>query len=158
MTALLTDEICQAVHKSVLCWFATVSDDGVPGVSPKEIFAVVDDLLIIANIKSPNSASNVAVNSNVCVAFVDIFVQKGFQVFGTANLVKSTDAEFERLAAPLLEMTQGQFPFATVFEVTPTMVKEIVAPRYLLYPETTESDQISSALETYGITGRHSIE
>lgn len=158
MPSLLTDEVLHAVNKSVLCWLATASDEGVPSVSPKEIFAVIDDLIVIANIKSPNSASNITTNSNVCVAFLDILVQKGFQVSGTAQLVKKTDSEFERLAAPLLEMTEGKFPFATLFKVTPSTVKPIIAPRYVLYPETTEADQIRSALETYGIGTPNSME
>ena len=150
MTNLLTNEVLHAIDRSVLCWLSTVSDKGIPSVSPKEIFTVVDDLIVIANVKSPNSARNIAANSNVCVAFLDILVQKGFQVFGEAEVIKKDASDFQRLADPLIQMTQGKFPFATLFKVSVTKVKPIIAPRYVLYPETTESEQIASAIKTYG--------
>ena len=147
-----TDEVLSSINSCVLCWLATCSTDNVPNVSPKEAFvAHDDDTLLIANIASPQSAANVRENPNVCVAFVDIFVQKGFQIFGTASIVKKTEQEFQSLAAPLEEMTNGRFPFSTVFKVLATQVKPIIAPSYILYPETTEQQQIASSMKSYGL-------
>ena len=147
-----TEEVLSRINSCVLCWLATCSTDNVPNVSPKEAFvAHGDDTLLIANIASPQSATNVRENPNVCV---DIFVQKGFQIFGTASIVKKTEAEFQSLAAPLEEMTNGRFPFSTVFKVSATKVKPIIAPSYLLYPETTEQQQIASAMKCYGLHTR----
>lgn len=36
---IITNEIKKYIDQSVLCWLATVSTDGVPNVSPKEIFS-----------------------------------------------------------------------------------------------------------------------
>ena len=152
---MFSDEVLARIDASVLCWLATASGEGVPNVSPKEIFAATRDHdLVIANIASPKSARNIAGNAHVCVAFVDIFVQKGFQLFGTAELVKKTHPEFAQLAKPLLAMTQGKFPFATLFRVSVQEVRPIVAPRYQLFPETTEAEQIASALKAYGVAAR----
>lgn len=60
----------------VLCWWATADEQGQPNVSPKEVFAVVDDQhLLIANIASPVSVRNIQHNPKVCVSIIDIFVQ-----------------------------------------------------------------------------------
>ncbi len=149
---LLNDEILASISSSVLCWLATSSADNVPNVSPKEAFAASGhDTLVIANIASPKSAANIRDNPTVCVAFVDIFTQKGFQVFGAASLVKKIDPHFEMLAKPIEKMTCGRFPFNTLFRIAVGKVKPIIAPSYILYPETTERQQIASAMKSYGL-------
>ena len=46
-------------------------------------------------------------------------------------------------------MSGGKFPFEKITKVTLEQVKMIIAPSYVLYPETTESIQIESAKKTY---------
>jgi predicted pyridoxine 5'-phosphate oxidase superfamily flavin-nucleotide-binding protein len=78
---MLSSEVLNYASRSVLCWLATVDENGQPNVSPKEIFAVFDsEHLVIANIASPMSVRNIGVNPRVCVSFIDVFVQKGFKV------------------------------------------------------------------------------
>ena len=48
-------------------------------------------------------------------------------------------------------MTGGDFPFSTITEVTLKQAKPIIAPKYILYPETTEKEQIESARNAYGL-------
>jgi hypothetical protein len=87
---MLSPEVLEYATRSVLCWLATADEAGQPNVSPKEIFAVFDSThVVIANIASPTSVRNVLVNPRVCVSFVDVFVQKGFKVIGTARNVSS---------------------------------------------------------------------
>ena len=149
----LTKEIREAIDKSVLCWLATVSTENMPNVSPKEIFNYYGrDKIIVANIASPQTVRNIKQNKNVCVSFIDILVQKGFQLKGQAKIIKKTDAEFSKMEKVLIEMTGGNFPFATITEITLKEIKPIVAPKYRFYPETTETEQIESAKKTYGFT------
>ncbi len=135
----------------VLCWLATSSLDGLPSVSPKQIFSMQgSDLLLIANIASPQSAANIRSNPKVCVSMIDILVQKGVQMYGHATVVqRSSDTEFDQLAAPLIELTQGKFPFSTLFKVNIERVNEILAPSYRLFPETQEADQVAEARQVY---------
>ncbi len=141
----LTTDIKKYINQSVLCWLSTVSDDGMPNVSPKEIFACHNESIIIANIASPNTVKNIQSNHKVCISFVDVLVQKGYQLKGTAQVIKELDPEFEELKMPLLEMTAGLF-----------QSKPILAPRYLLYPDTKEQDQIKSAIKAYGLNRNRS--
>jgi len=53
----------------VLCWLATVSEKGVPNVSPKELFIFEQEKqLLIANIASPQSVKNIRANPQVYVS------------------------------------------------------------------------------------------
>lgn len=147
----LTKEIRGYLDRSVLCWLATVSTENLPNVSPKEIFnCYASNQIIIANIASPQSVRNIKQNENVCVSCIDILVQKGLQIKGTAKIITKNDVEFSAMERILTLMTGGNFPFATITSITVTQVKPILAPKYLLYPETTEEEQIESAKKTYG--------
>jgi hypothetical protein len=150
----LTPKIKTSITKSVLCWLATSDRDGQPNVSPKEIFTFWgDDQLIIANIASPQTVNNIRQQPMVAVSFIDILVQKGYQLKGKARIVGKEEDAFAELAAPLEVMTGGKFPFATLTLITIEQVKPIIAPRYLLYPETTEETQIRAAEKQYGLDG-----
>jgi putative acetyltransferase len=150
---MLSVELRQSASRSVLCWLATASQDGRPNVSPKEIFAIVDDeYFVIANIASPASVRNLKDNANACVSFVDVFVQKGFKLMGTARNVGRSEHDYARWAAPLEAKAGPRFPIHSVIVMKVSEVVPIVAPSYRLYPDTTtESTQVEAALRTYGV-------
>lgn len=148
----ISKELKACMSKSVLCWLATVSKDNLPNVSPKEIFAQYkDDSIIVANIASPQTVKNIKENPQVCISFLDILVQKGYQVKGKAQIIKKTHPDFSAMDSILTQMTEGKFPFATITKITVEQVKPIIAPKYLLYPETTEQEQMESARSAYGL-------
>ena len=148
----LTEEIKKYIDKSVLCWLATASSENIPNVSPKEIFNHFGkDKIIVANIASPQTVRNISQNENVCISFIDILVQKGFQLKGKAKVIGQADTQFSEMEKLLTKMTGGKFPFKTITEITVAQVKPIIAPKYVLYPETTEKEQIESAKRAYGI-------
>ncbi|GMN12091.1 pyridoxamine 5'-phosphate oxidase family protein [Croceitalea sp. MTPC9] len=148
----LTSEVKEYIDKSVLCWLATASSDNIPNVSPKEIFKYYGtNAILVANIASPQTVKNIKQNENVCVSFIDILVQKGFQVAGKAKIIGKKNPEFADMEKILLEMTGGKFPFATITKITVEKIKPIIAPKYLLYPETTEKNQVESAKKAYGL-------
>ena len=118
--------------------------------SPKEVFSYFkSDTIIIANIASPQSVKNIRQHENVCVSFIDILVQKGFQLKGKAEIVDKSHNGFNDMERILTSLTDGKFPFATITQITVEQIKPIIAPRYLLYPDTTEREQIESAKRAY---------
>lgn len=153
MAGLLNVDVKEMARRSVLCWLATSDENGQPNVSPKEVFAVVDDEhIVVANIASPGSAKNIQINAKVCLGFIDVFAQKGFKVYGVASDIKASEAGYSRWVEPLRMMVGDRFPIHSVFVVRATAVEPIIAPSYRLYPrETTEASQIQSALRTYGV-------
>lgn len=147
----LSNEIKKYIDQSVLCWLATVSKDGVPNVSPKEIFTSYENKIIVANIASPTTVMNIKRNPDVCIAFIDILLQKGFQLKGTAQIITKKHLDFSKMELALVKLTHGLFPFSSITEIKITSDKPIIAPRYLLFPETTEEEQIESAKRVYGL-------
>jgi len=148
----ITDAVKTSIEKSVLCWLATSSKDGLPNVSPKELFTYFgDDKIIIVHIASPNTLKNINQNPNVCISFVDVFVQKGFQLKGKATILTKKNIGYEAMEKVLFKMATAKFPFKQIIEIVVESVKAIVAPSYLLYPETKAEDQIENALKAYGV-------
>lgn len=150
---MITEDIKKYIGQSVLCWLATVSKEGIPNVSPKEIFTWLDEEhLIIANIASPKSIKNIKSNPNVCISFIDILVQKGYKLVGKAKIIKKSDVLFEKEVKKLKLMAGEAFPISALIKIKITKIAPILAPSYLLYPnETKEADQIKSALKAYKI-------
>lgn len=151
--SLLNKPVRDAARRSVLCWLATVDANGQPNVSPKEVWAIVDEQhVVVAHIASPVSARNIAQHPQVCLSFVDVFVQKGFKLVGTAREVRADNAEFATWAKPLLAMVGERFTIHSVLVVHVKSVAAILAPSYRFYPDdTTEASQVASALRRYGV-------
>lgn len=149
---MINSEVKKYIQQSVLCWLATSNIKNEPNVSPKEIFTYGDDeTLLIANLASPNSINNISENPNVCVSFVDIFVQKGFKIKGVATLIDKNDIDFKSKVKPLIELFTDQFPIKTVIEIKVMSIDRIQAPSYFLYPDTTEQNQVENAMRTYKV-------
>lgn len=144
--------VMQYIDKCVLCWLATSNSANEPNVSPKEIFTHEGErTLLIANIASLGSSRNIRENPKVCVSFVDVFVQKGFKIHGSARLIKRGDSGFDRKVNLLKSLLTTDFPIKSVIEVTVHRIEMIKAPSYLLFPHITEQDQIESAYLAYGV-------
>lgn len=153
MEVALSSDIKDMAQRCVLCWLATVDETGQPNVSPKEVFAVINnDHLVIANIASPGSGRNIRIQPKVCVSFVDVFIQKGYKVYGEATEIKPDSTDFAQWVQPLTAMVGNRFRIQSVFVVRATAVHDIVAPSYRIYPdETTEAGQIQTAMRSYGV-------
>jgi len=154
---ILTDDILTCLDRSVLRWLATTCDDQ-PNVSPKEIFKhYQSDTVIIDNNASPQTVRNIKSNELVCLGFIEILIQKGFQLKGKTKTINKKDSVFSQMEKKLLKMTGGKYPFSSITSITATHPKPILAPRHLLLPETTEEEQIHSARIAYGSNNNETI-
>ena len=149
---MLTDEIKESMQESVLCWLATATNEGVPNVSPKELFVPYEnDCVLIANSASPNSVANIKQNASVCVSFLEVFKQKGFKLRGRAALVEPSSPDFASLLKELHQLGGESFPVRSIIKVIVEEAEPIIAPSYWLFPETTEQSQVDQAMESYGV-------
>jgi hypothetical protein len=138
------------LKRSVLCWLATANAEGQPNVSPKEVFEPWEqDQLLIAHIASPISVHNIGLQSQVCISCLDVFAQKGLKLQGVATMVWPDDPTFASLAAPLKALIGERFSLKGVIRVHVQECRPILAPSYLLIPETTKSEQIRAAWHSY---------
>jgi uncharacterized protein len=153
---MLTDEIKSYLQRSVLCWLATISEDGTPNVSPKEIFVPEGDTyVLIAHVASPKSVRNIKANPKVCLSFVEVFEQRGFKLNGIARVIEPSHLDYEARVLPLKKIATERFPIQSFIEVEVTKIANILAPRYKLYPETTPAAQIERAVKTYNRVLEH---
>lgn len=97
---MINEQLSHYVGASVFCWLATVSANGQPNVAPKDVFCLFQKYLLIANIASPDSARNIADNPKVCVSLIDVFEEKGYQVYGTATIVEKNEGGSTDFALP----------------------------------------------------------
>lgn len=148
---MFTKEVITCLERSVLGWLATVDEQGHPNVSPKEIFAAWDDrTILIAHIASPVSVKNIRSNPLVCFSFVDVLIQKGFKLKGSARILE-TGADFYVKQERLQQLFTDRFPIAALIEMNVQSISPILAPSYQFFPETTEASQIAAAMQAYGL-------
>ncbi len=154
---MLAEEFKDHFRRSVLCWLATIGEDGMPNVSPKEIFVTGDDhRILIAHVASPVSVRNIKQNPNVCLSFVDVFVQRGYKVNGLARVIEKSDPSYGERVRPLEHIAGERFPIQSIIEIEAVRIAPILAPRYRLYPDTTEEAQVERAVKTYNrVLERH---
>lgn len=96
------------IDRLKLGFVATVSPDGRPNVSPRGTIMVGDgdaapggpsDELLIADIRSPETTSNVLSNPEVEVCVVHPLLRRGYRLRGRAEVMRGGSAEFEAAAA-----------------------------------------------------------
>lgn len=99
--SVLTPEMQKVVAEQKLGFIATVGADGVPNLSPKGTFLVLDaDRLMFAEMRSPNTVVNIAGNPQVEINFVDVFSRAGLRAKGKARFVAAGTAEYADLYPP----------------------------------------------------------
>lgn len=140
------------IKNSILCWLATVDVEGMPSVTPKEIFSSYgDDLVVIADIASSNTVRNIRHHSAVCVSFVDPFRQRGFKITGIARIVGEGEVDFLTLGGELFHMAGGVFPIRHIISIQIRDIRRIWAPSYRFIPHQTETERMQAAYNTYGV-------
>lgn len=136
----------------VLCWLATADAEWGASTSPKEIWALPGPgRMVIADIASGHSVANIRRDARVCVSLIDILRQRGFKIYGRAEVIAPGDAGFAAAAAPLLAMTGGAYPIRHVITVEAAKLAPILAPSYALYPERTVAARMAEARAAYGL-------
>ena len=100
----LTDEMKRVVAEQKLGYVASICADGTPNLSPKGTFLVLDDdHVMFGEIRSPQTASNIATNAIVEVNFVDTLSRMGFRCKGSARFVKKGSSEYDGLLPAFVE-------------------------------------------------------
>jgi predicted pyridoxine 5'-phosphate oxidase superfamily flavin-nucleotide-binding protein len=88
IVGILTDDMKRVVLQQRLAFVATVCADNTPNLSPKGTIAVWDDdHLVFANIRSPQTVSNLRRNAAIEINVVDPMVRKGYRFKGTATVL-----------------------------------------------------------------------
>ncbi len=95
--AKISDEIKHFLERQKLGVVATISPDNTPNVSPKgTILAWDDEHLIFADIKSPQTISNLENNPSVEINVVNPILRKGYRFKGKGMILKDNE-EFSKI-------------------------------------------------------------
>ena len=95
---MLTPDMKRLIEEQLLGFVATTGADGMPNLSPKGAFFVVDDNTIaFGEVRSPGTVRNLRNNPRIEVNFVDPFVRKGYRFAGLATVVERGDPGFDAL-------------------------------------------------------------
>ena len=84
------------LSKQKLGFVATVSPDNTPNLSPKGTIIVWNDNLIFADIKSPNTISNLKKNPSIEINVVDPLIRRGYRFKGDGEIISEGD-EFQKI-------------------------------------------------------------
>lgn len=96
--AVLTPALRRLIDEQKFGYVATVSADGVPNLSPKGTFLVLDaDTIAFGEMRSPNTVGNIARDPRVEINLIDVFARKGARFRGEARFVARGEAQFEDL-------------------------------------------------------------
>lgn len=115
-----------------LGFVATVTPAGLPAVSPKGTFLVLDDTTIaFGDIRSPGTTANLALNPGVEVNFIDPFLRKGLRVRGIARVLPKGDEDFETLW-PQWQTTWGDLAdrMGAIVTIAIRAAKPLTTPPY----------------------------
>jgi len=93
----LTADMKRVVTEQRLGFYATVGADGTPNLSPKgTTFVFGDESLAFAEIRSPQTVSNLRANPGIEVNVVDQLIRKGYRFKGVAEVHEAGSPGFER--------------------------------------------------------------
>ena len=101
---MLDEDMKRVVGMNRLGFYATVSADGSPNLSPKgSTYVLDDDHLFFADIRSPQTVANVRRGSLIELNVVDPIVRKGYRFKGSGQVHEpgsaAYDAAIERMRA-----------------------------------------------------------
>lgn len=90
--AKMSDDVKKAIAEIKPALVATAGKNGLPNVSPKGSFRVVDDEhVIFADLRSPRTVNNLKENPMVSVIGLDPATRKGWRLWGKAEILTSGD-------------------------------------------------------------------
>lgn len=129
---MLNEFAKQIIERFPLGYVATVTEDGLPSLSPKGTFLILDDETVaFAEIRSPGTMSNLKCHSWAEVNFVDIWLRKGVRVFGKTEIIARGNDEFDTLFPLWNEaFTSLADRINAIVKIKAERVKPIITPPY----------------------------
>ena len=123
------DEIKQFVNFQKLGYVASVSSDGTPNLSPKGTIAILDDSrLVFANIRSPQTITNLRNNPSIEINVIDPFSRMGYRFQGTAKIISNGD-DFQKILK-FFEEKKIKSKILDIVIVNVESFSEVTSPSY----------------------------
>ena len=125
----ISESVKKFLNAQKLGYVATVSEDGLPNLSPKgTIFAWDANTLAFADIRSPNTIKNLQKNPNLEINVVDPLLRKGFRFKGLGRIIKK-GPKYEAILNHY--RTMGiKSPIGAIVLVEISEILEVTSPLY----------------------------
>ncbi len=123
---LITEDMADLLAGTGLAYVASVNPDGTPNLSPKSSVRAWDgESLIFANVASPRTIRNIALNPAVEVNVFDPARRRGFRFRGTADLVHD-----DELVSFVSAELGPEYPIDGVVRITVDSAVPVWSPVY----------------------------
>ena len=126
---MITSEIKSFLDLHKLGYVATVSEDGLPNLSPKGTIVGWDEkTLAFADIRSPDTVKNLQSNPNVEINAIDPLSRKGYLFTGKARILNE-GSQFDKILS--FYRDKGiKSPIGAIVLVDVSNISEVISPLY----------------------------
>jgi len=127
----LTDDMRAVIQSAHLCFAATVTQGGMPNLSPKGTIRVWDEHhLFFLDIASPATRENLRHNPYMEINVVEHLSRRGYRFFGRAELHHS-DPVYEEARRKVFEEEKTEYPVKHVVLLQVERADALISPGYL---------------------------
>ena len=125
----ISENVKKFLSVQKLGYVATVSENGIPNLSPKgTIIAWDENTLAFADIRSPNTIKNLEKNANLEINVVDPLLRKGFRFKGQGIIIKNGET-YEAILSRYRE-NGIKSPIGAIVLVGLSEILEVTSPLY----------------------------
>ena len=126
---MITKEIKNFLNLQKLGYVATVSSDGKPNISLKgTIIGWSSEILVFADIRSPDTLKNLIDNPNVEINVIDPLLRKGYLFQGTARILQ--DGTLYQEILNHYRQNGIKSPINSIVLVDVSCVSDVISPLY----------------------------
>ena len=125
----ISENVKKFLSAQKLGYVATVSENGIPNLSPKgTIIAWDENTLAFADIRSPNTIKNLEKNANLEINVVDPLLRKGFRFKGQGIIIKNGET-YDAILSRYRE-NGIKSPIGAIVLVGISEILEVTSPLY----------------------------
>ena len=136
----------------MLCFAATINQDGSPNLSPKSTLKVFDDnQLIFANIASPKTTSNLKRDPRIEINCVDIFSRRGYRFKGRGVVHSIGTQIHDDLLLEIKNEHGNSIPVIDAILIEVLEVKPVLSPAYTFIKGVTENNLREAYMKKYNV-------
>jgi predicted pyridoxine 5'-phosphate oxidase superfamily flavin-nucleotide-binding protein len=140
------------ISETMLCFAATVNQDGSPNLSPKSTLKVFNnDHLIFANIASPQTISNLKRDPRIEVNCVDSFSRRGYRFKGRGEIHSTGTKVCNDLLIEIKNEHGDSIPVIDAILINVLEVKAVFSPAYRYIEGVTENVLRDAYMKKYNV-------
>ncbi len=148
----LNTDMKAVINGTILCFAATINQDGSPNLSPKSTLKVFDsNHLMFANIASPGTTSNLKRDPRIEINCVDIFSRRGYRFTGMGTVHSTGTQMHDDLCLEIKEEHGDSIPVFDAILIEVQDIKPVKSPAYHFIEGVNEDILRKAYLKKYNV-------